>query len=95
MKFLAEAYRKDGSLHHAYLITGRREEIAADLSAFLENDFGIALRGNPDFWRGEHDSFGIDEGRALKEAQENRAFGADGRKIFVIAANSVTGISRM
>ncbi len=89
MKFLADSYRKNGSLHHAYLIVGERVGILSELVAFIEADLGIATHGNPDFWHGSHDSFGIDEGRAVKETQEMRALGG-GRKIFIIAANTMT-----
>lgn len=85
-------YKKTGDLHHAYLIEseggaeddtsvrGLTELIAAHL---------MPTRGNADFWQGNYESFGIDEGRALKEMQQKMA-SAGSKKAFVIVAVSIT-----
>ncbi len=77
------------NLHHAYVIAGKREDILANLSAFIENDLKIAIKGNPDVWHQEHDTFTIDEARKLRELQSNKAL-SDSKKIFIIALNGIT-----
>src|ERR1035437_3672210 len=89
MKFLAESYKKNKTLHHAYLLVGEREGVFSELVSFIKNDLEISTHGNPDFWHGVHDSFSIEEGRNLKEMQEMHSL-SGGRKIFVISANTMT-----
>lgn len=76
-------------LHHAYLIEGEREAVRKELFDFFEGELSIAVRGNPDFLYLTFDSFGIDEGRALKEMQTGKALESAGR-FFVVAASSFT-----
>lgn len=89
MKNISESFKRNGKLHHAYFIEGERKNILEKILIFLEKELGFAVRGNPDFWLGEFDGFGIDESRALLERQAGRAFGG-GKKISVIAANFMT-----
>ncbi|MBI1999319.1 MAG: hypothetical protein HYS74_01545 [Parcubacteria group bacterium] len=77
-------------LHHAYCVEGDRETAVREITRFCEGELGVATRGNPDFWRSEHGTFGIDESRALKERAAARPVSDDGRKIFLIAAYALT-----
>ncbi len=77
------------NLHHAYVIEGERAGVLESLKKFLEKELKFSTQGNPDFYLGEYDKFGIDEGRELSERQQQMAFGGD-RKIFAVAANSIT-----
>lgn len=77
-----------GILHHAYLLDGAAESIARELREFLETDLQFPVKGNPDLWHGVFDTFGIDDGRALKEMQSRRPVGE--RKIFIVQANFFT-----
>lgn len=76
-------------LHHAYCLQGDKDVILRELRSFLENGLNVKTRGNPDFWYGEFDTFGINDGRMLKEMQSRKSAG-EGRKIFVIATNFIT-----
>jgi len=77
------------SLHHAYFIEGDRQAVLADIEVFLSEAFGIVRQGHPDVHYAEHESFGIDEGRALQNMQMMKPVVGD-RKIFIVAANSIT-----
>lgn len=77
-----------GILHHAYLLDGAAESIAGELREFLETNLQFPVKGNPDLWHGVFDTFGIDDGRALKEMQSRRPVGE--RKIFIVQANFFT-----
>jgi len=89
MEAIIEIFKASGSLHHAYLIEGPREENIAALVEFLENDAKIATHGNPDFWQESYETMGIDEARDFSERQLRRAVGG-GRKIFIAGADSIT-----
>jgi len=79
-----------GFFHHAFLVEGRREETLAALRSFVAEEFGIEVAGNPDFLEMEFVSFGVDDGRALKEIQSRRSSAENAKKIFVVSANSFT-----
>ena len=89
MREVVEFFKKGNALHHAYLIEGDRAKQYSDIVAFLENDVVFPVHGNPDYWYGEYDRLGIDDGRALRDMQTKRAVSGDMR-VFVIAANSIT-----
>jgi len=76
-------------LHHAYLIEGDRTLAISYIESFLLDNFGIERRGNPDFWYSEHETFSIDDGRAIAGRYVERAFDG-GKKIFVIATRTMT-----
>jgi len=79
-----------GFFHHAFLVEGRREETLPVLRGFVAEEFGIEVSGNPDFLEMEFVSFGVDDGRALKEMQSLRSSTENAKKIFVVSANSFT-----
>ncbi len=85
------------SLHHAYLIEGNRENIFSQVSSYLEKELQFSLKNNPDFWQGDFDTFGINDGRNINELQNKKAiagsnpktFGS-GKQIFIIKTNFIT-----
>lgn len=89
MEILIDSFRKSGDLHHAYCCEGDIDLAYDKLCKFLSDDVGVKVRGNPDFWYGKFDVFGIDDGRALNEMQEMRSLNG-GKKVFVITMNSIT-----
>lgn len=77
------------TLHHAYFFEGERKALLSELFDFLEKKLKMGMKGNPNFYTGEFDTFTIDDGRMLKEMQANKV--ADGeRKVLVVAFNSIT-----
>ena len=89
MRTIFDTYKKTGSLHHAYLISGTTEELMPDLKALIERELGFATTGNPDFWAADFETFGIDDSRALKELQSRRPFAGE-RKFFVLGVQFFT-----
>jgi DNA polymerase III delta prime subunit len=77
------------NLHHAYLIEGEREGVISKLLFFFEKELNFQTQNNPDFWQGEYDTFGIDEGRYINELQNKKSF-SEGKQIFVIQTNFIT-----
>jgi DNA polymerase III delta prime subunit len=77
------------NLHHAYFIAGERRAVLLDLEKFLKDAFSIVRSGHPDVHYAEHESFGIDEGRALQDMQIMRPVLGD-RKIFILHVGSMT-----
>jgi len=80
---------KKGELHHAYLIKGAMDDVLKELHNFLERELKFPVKSNPDFWCGEFDTFGIDDGREIKEMQSRRPIVGE-LKIFIISANFFT-----
>ncbi|GMQ95400.1 MAG: hypothetical protein BMS9Abin13_513 [Patescibacteria group bacterium] len=89
MRSIIDAYKKTGSLHHAYLIEGDKECVLPELYEMLESVLEFPVKGNPDFWHGEFDTFGIGESRELKEMQSRKPVAGE-RKIFVVSVNFFT-----
>ena len=77
------------NLHHAYLLEGEKEFVFQELLNFLNKKLNFSTLSNPDFWLGEFDSFGIDDGRVIKDVQSKMSFGG-GKKIMVIKTNFIT-----
>ena len=89
MQIIIDAYKKTKHLHHAYLIEGERRAVFTKLSIFLEKEIGIESIGNPDFWHGEFEKFGINEGRQIKDLQSKR--GVTGLpRVFIISTHFFT-----
>lgn len=88
MDEIFKLYKTSGALHHAYLIEGEVGALKTALLAhFVEHD--LPREGHPDFWLGEFETLGIDESRALKEAQAGSAVSGEHR-IFVITTTLIT-----
>ena len=85
MQIIIDAYKKTKHLHHAYLIEGERQAIFLKLSRFLKDELGVTADSrNPDFWYGEFEKFGINEGRQIKSLQCKRSVTGLPR-VFIIA----------
>jgi len=76
-------------LQHAYLLEGEKEKIFNLLLDFLNKKLGFSTVANPDFWVGDFDSLGINDSRAIKDFQMNKALIGE-RKILVIKTNFIT-----
>ena len=76
--------------HHAYCFSGEVENERKRLFEALETEWGMTIRGNPDFSYQEFDILTVAEARELKELQEKKAFVSGGKKIIVIEANAIT-----
>lgn len=88
MEEIFAVYKKEGDLHHTYLIEGDAEVVRAALGEHLRAS-DLPHEGHPDFWAGEFESLGIDESRELKAAQMGSPV-AGTRRVFVVGAGSIT-----
>lgn len=88
MEELKKVYKEKGQLHHAYLLIGDKENIQKSLINFLKKEVLFTTQGNPDFIQVAHETFGIDEARALKSITGMRAI--EDRKFALISLNSIT-----
>ncbi|MBI5798999.1 MAG: hypothetical protein HZB10_03635 [Candidatus Yonathbacteria bacterium] len=89
MDSIFDHYKKTGYLHHAHVIEGVHDIVVPILVVALAKHLGIETQGNPDLMVKFYESLGVDEARELKAVQTQAGFG-DGRKIFIIGANSFT-----
>jgi hypothetical protein len=89
MRDIIHTYNKTKILHHAYAIEGEKEAALKKLYLFLENEVGVSVAANPDLFRDEFETFGIDDGRALKERAFGKAF-LGGMKIFILVFTAIT-----
>lgn len=89
MESMIEEYKKTGIIHHACLIEGENEEVFAGLCKLFEKEMDFLTIGNPDFWHGEFNTFGINDGRKIKELQTRKAV-SGGKQIFIISAKFFT-----
>ncbi len=81
-------YIKPESIHHAYGICGDRNTALSKVLVFIEKDLKTKIRGNPDFWMGEYETFGIDDGRKISDLHSTKPFG--NKKFFVLVFDSIT-----
>ena len=88
MESIRDTHKKNGSLHHAYAFEGEKTVVVPELFKFLEKDFGIEIKNNPDFSYQEFETFTIDDGRALQEQHGMRSI--SGKKIFIISTRFIT-----
>ncbi|MBU4536776.1 hypothetical protein KJ603_01915 [Patescibacteria group bacterium] len=77
------------NLHHAYLLEGEKKFVFKELIEFLENELNFQTSANPDFYLGDFDSFGIDNGRIIKDFQSKKAL-VGNRQIIIIQTNFIT-----
>ena len=77
------------NLHHAYLLEGEKELIFSELLNFLEKDLGFLTLTNPDFYLGDFNTFGINDGRVIKDFQSKKSING-GKQIIVIKTNFIT-----
>ena len=86
---MLKKYLNKENLHHAYLLKNTGESVLLELKEFLEDELRFMTSGNPDFWCGEFDTFGINDGREVIQLQSRMA-SEGGMKVFVIMANFFT-----
>lgn len=77
------------ALHHAYLFEGVREGVLADIADFIESDLSMPLAGNPDIFSYTHDSFSVEDARALQEKHVIQPVLSE-RKIMIIATYGIS-----
>ena len=85
---MRDIYKNTGTIHHAYAFQGEKMTVVPELFKFLEKDFGVAIKNNPDFSYQEFETFTIDDGRDLQERHNRRALA--GKKIFIISTRFIT-----
>ena len=88
MQPVSDVYKKTGTIHYAYAIQGNKEIVLPTLLNFLEKDFGVTTKNNPDFSLQEFESISIDDARDLKERLGRRAISS--KKVFILAARFIT-----
>lgn len=76
-------------LHHAYCFEGDLPLIKEYLLQSIKKDLGFKSERNPDFWMGEYDKFGIDEGREVSNFSLKKSVGGD-KKIIIISTEKIT-----
>ncbi len=89
MAGLLSQYLTDDKLHHAYLLVGLASALRPELLAFVEKDLGRPVEGHPDVWIYEAESFGIDDGRELRERQQGRPV-VHARRYFIVSVGHMT-----
>ena len=77
------------NLHHAYLVEGDTESSLAEILSFLEKELNFSLNNNPDFWQGDFDTFGINDGRKINDLQSKKSLIGE-KQIFIIKTNFIT-----
>ncbi len=89
MQIIRDDFKKNGTLHHAYLLVGVASEILPALHNIFQQDMDFPVEGNPDLWHETYESFGIDESRGLKEVQTRKPVVHD-KHIFIVEAGVIT-----
>ena len=89
MERLIDSYRNSQHLHHAYFFVGQGGMISGKLKSFLEENVGIKISGNPDFWHGQDKTFTIENARQITDLQSRKDL-SNGLKIFIIEAEIIT-----
>jgi len=77
------------SKHHCHILEGDKKVIVPILLEFFEETLKFKTRGNPDYYRREYESFGISDGRTVKEMQSRKNLDS-GRQIFVLMFEFIT-----
>ncbi len=89
MQPIKEICTRQVALHHAYYIEGEQRAVLPGLRLFIEKELKFTIKNNPDFWCVEYDTFGIDDGVALKE-RASRKVGERKLRIFILAIDRMT-----
>lgn len=87
MESILENYKKEGKLHHGYLLLGDIETTLGAVEEMVEKISGLRLAGNPDYFLSKENSLSVKESRRIKEAAGMRGFSGK-KRFFVIAANT-------
>ena len=76
------------ALHYTYIISGDRASIAENLLLFIESNFSVETKGNPDFFFKEYESFYINDARDIQNLQQNKTL--DNKQFFVLSMREMT-----
>lgn len=76
--------------HHAYLVLSRNGNGLNLIEAFLKTHLDFETVGNPDYWKKEIETFGIEDSRELKEVHLRKSFKEGGEKVFVVKNDFIT-----
>jgi hypothetical protein len=93
MESILETFKNEGSLHHAYLITGDITENIAKLRSTIEKIIGSDIDAYSDYHLHFTPAFTIDDSRDLIEKQNTKSFGG-GKRFFVLASYSFNNIAQ-
>ncbi|MCK5286092.1 MAG: hypothetical protein KAJ58_02615 [Candidatus Pacebacteria bacterium] len=77
------------NLHHAYLLEGEKDLILQDLLFFLEKELNFQVSSNPDLYLRDFVTFGIDDGKIIKDFQSKKSITGD-KQIIIIQTNFIT-----
>ncbi len=95
MDEILKTFKKEGTLHHAYLITGTIKGNLSYLHDAIKNIIGVDIKSYPDYHLYFTSSFSVDDSRLIIEKQKTKSFvgspeNGTGMRFFVIAAHSFT-----
>ncbi|MCK4918294.1 MAG: hypothetical protein KAS02_00710 [Candidatus Pacebacteria bacterium] len=77
------------NLHHAYLLEGERDLILPDLLFFLEKELNFQISSNPDLYLRDFVTFGIDDGKIIKDFQSKKPV-VGNKQVIIIQTNFIT-----
>jgi len=80
----------DNLAHHAYAFVAQGKGLTKKLLSFLKEKLGVEHRGNPDVFVQSYETLTIDDARGLKDSHATRPFAENGKKIFILEADSIT-----
>jgi hypothetical protein len=90
---ILETFKNEGSLHHAYLITGDITENIAKLQIAIEKIIGSDIGAYPDYHLHFTPAFTVHDSRDFIDRQKTKSFGG-GKRFFVLASYSFNNIAQ-
>ena len=75
-------------LHHTYVISGHRKSVLEELIPFIENECGVEIKGNPDFFYKDYDTFYVEDARYISSLGQNKTLGR--LQVFVLSLKDIT-----
>ena len=75
--------------HHAFLLDGDLRTLESEVDRFVEEMSGYES-SSPDIIKRNYESLGIDDARELAELHSVRGFSAEGEKIYIVVAETLT-----
>lgn len=86
---LTEVFADKKLHHHAYLVCGEPDRALDEIEHYFDTRLHFPRRGNPDFWVGRFDTFGVEEGKNISRMHALTS-SSGGMKVFVIVADFFT-----
>lgn len=90
---ILETFKKEGDIHHAYLITGDITENISKLRDAIEKIIGTDILSYPDYHLYFTPAFNVLDSRELIERQNTMSF-KGGKRFFVIASYSFNNVAQ-